>query len=652
MQIKVALDDLQNMEQEGDSILKSLQNKSDSIVDLIIRESLQNSLDATIKEAEQTEVDYTLGKFDSQKLAKHFEGIDNILNNRFRGEKDFLSFRDCNTYGLTGDYLSNNKKELKKSNFQKLVFSIGKNQEADGAGGSWGLGKTSYFQIGVGIVIYYTRVKIESGKFEERLIASLVENPEDEKRLLKNFESMRGIAWWGIYGEDKKKLLPITNHDEIKDFLDIFGLPTYTNNQTGTTVIIPYLPNEDEEQENLEEENKVPWNKKREDAYKKAIERWYAPRLMNNTYHQETKNSMLICRFNGEILGGENLSPTFKLFQELYNSALTGKATRKGIEVEEVTLTTKALIKNNSTAGRVAFITAKKEDLGMVAPNNEYPPKSQVTSMTDEEQRPSKIVAYTRKPGMVVRYDIDGNWSKGLKVDDKNILAFFVPKSDAKMEKMIQGKGFETLEQYLRGGERSDHAEWYDPISNRRIINRITSDVARKLKANLISDNSPSTHISDRLARQYGSMLLPNKFGKSSSVRKGSNKKSTRGNRSSRSANIAIIDTEYVNEKELKLHFNAKFEKNAEISTRVEVQNGTGITLENWKNKNKDIQFPVIIKGVEVKSKGINEAEVVSDDRVKLYSKSKVELDGILTLEMNSNEYQVSLKIKNVKEGE
>ncbi|MCG4788632.1 hypothetical protein L0N33_25225, partial [Roseburia faecis] len=71
--------------------------------------------------------------------------------------------------------------ELTKSNFFKLVFGLGKNQEANGAGGSWGLGKTSYFRIGCGIVIYYTRIKAEQD-YEERLIASLIEDPRSEKR--------------------------------------------------------------------------------------------------------------------------------------------------------------------------------------------------------------------------------------------------------------------------------------------------------------------------------------------------------------------------------------------------------------------------------------------------------------------------------------
>src|SRR5699024_5022913 len=100
------------------------------------------------------------------------------------------------TTGLTGEYLSNDIDVLNNSNFHKLVFGIGKNQSKEGAGGSWGLGKTSYFRMGIGVVIYYTRIETDNG-YEERLVASLIESPKKNERILPG--SDRGIAWWGTY---------------------------------------------------------------------------------------------------------------------------------------------------------------------------------------------------------------------------------------------------------------------------------------------------------------------------------------------------------------------------------------------------------------------------------------------------------------------
>src|SRR5699024_9241648 len=118
--------------------------------DIIVRESLQNSLDATRKSESQTDVEFTIDKFESSKLAPFFEEIDKDLLELYGGEQGFISFSDSNTNGLTGNYESLDSTVLNKSNFHKLVFGIGQHQEQEGAGGSWGYGKTSYFRIGIG----------------------------------------------------------------------------------------------------------------------------------------------------------------------------------------------------------------------------------------------------------------------------------------------------------------------------------------------------------------------------------------------------------------------------------------------------------------------------------------------------------------------
>lgn len=204
----------------------------------MVRESIQNSLDATIDNTPKTIVDFSTGEFESEKLASNFEEIEDVLLERYPGNQRFIAVSDKNTYGLTGDYSSDDIRILNNSNFHKLVFGIGKNQDKDGAGGSWGLGKTSYFRMGVGIVIYYTRIKIND-KYEERLIASLIEDPTKEDRILSSNE--RGIAWWGEYVINEEKISPITDKEQIGKILSLFNLENYKNEETGTSIIIPYL---------------------------------------------------------------------------------------------------------------------------------------------------------------------------------------------------------------------------------------------------------------------------------------------------------------------------------------------------------------------------------------------------------------------------
>ena len=134
MKIKTVSSDLQNMSQSGDAILKSLQNKSFSLADIIVRESIQNSLDASKPRSEQTNVDFKLGDFNARELNSELEGISERLNDLYKGQARFLSISDKNTVGLDGYYDPKYGNELFKSNFYKLVFGLGKNQENDGAG--------------------------------------------------------------------------------------------------------------------------------------------------------------------------------------------------------------------------------------------------------------------------------------------------------------------------------------------------------------------------------------------------------------------------------------------------------------------------------------------------------------------------------------
>ena len=193
LDLKIAIDDPQSMSQDGSSILRSLQNKSLPMVDLVVRESIQNSLDATKKGEQYTEVNFLVENFNTDALAKEFQGIEEKLQTKYKEKNYFLSITDKNTSGLTGRIDAHSTQEIADSNFYKLVFGIGKNQENEGAGGSWGLGKTSYFRIGVGLVIYYTRVELSPGQYEERLIGSLIEDNKKSDRLLQ--QSERGIAW-------------------------------------------------------------------------------------------------------------------------------------------------------------------------------------------------------------------------------------------------------------------------------------------------------------------------------------------------------------------------------------------------------------------------------------------------------------------------
>ena len=92
----------------------------------------------------------------------------------------FLEIRDLKTSGLTGCIRKADIKKEDHGNFFKLIYDTGKRQTQAGAGGNWGFGKSVYYRVGIGIVIFYSRIKNETG-YESRLIVTLVEDESKKK---------------------------------------------------------------------------------------------------------------------------------------------------------------------------------------------------------------------------------------------------------------------------------------------------------------------------------------------------------------------------------------------------------------------------------------------------------------------------------------
>ena len=99
------LDPTANMGQVGSSVLRAIQNNSDPLIDLFIRESIQNSLDAGDKSISipYVNIDFIVKEFNAKKLNHSLDGITDRLNKRFPDEYyKFVAVKDTNTTGLTG----------------------------------------------------------------------------------------------------------------------------------------------------------------------------------------------------------------------------------------------------------------------------------------------------------------------------------------------------------------------------------------------------------------------------------------------------------------------------------------------------------------------------------------------------------------------
>lgn len=667
MKIKYAPNDVQSMSQDGKAILKSLLNNNLTPIDLVVRESIQNSLDATIDSEKVTLVNFKIGKFSSAILAPHFEEIETILVKSYPKEQDFIAISDKNTVGLTGDYKSDNIESLDKSNFHKLVFGIGKNQEKDGAGGSWGLGKTSYFRMGIGIVLYYTRVK-ENGCYEERLIASLIEDPTKKERILPGNE--RGIAWWGEYDQYNRKIYPLTDTQQISEILSIFEIENYQDDETGTTIIIPYLKDLNEGLVG-QGVKKYPWEYSRETAIEVAIQRWYFPRMWNEKYADVLGNSMLDCRINGKGLHPNiNMEPIFKIYQDIYTSALLGKAIESSINIKPITLGNNALLNKSLPIGHIAFKEVSKEELKMTSPDNKISGLAYL-GLKDNvkvDQHKSQVIAYGRKPGMIVKYSIDGLWANSeIELKEGNILlGYFVPNSNAELTNTLNELGYRTVESYLRAIENSDHAEWEDQ-PNISIVTRIIARCNKTIKDSYQSpEELELSTATSSLSRKFGAILMPPKnFGKTSTHKRQG--KSNEGNRTkSKGVHISVQKSIPRNENTVEVMFNAFIKKASHNEVTVQVlTQSQKLDQKNWiKVMGEAIPYPFEIKEVIINkidaetyeksyaNLDIEEFEfkIDKDDlssfSIISYLNNSSEIEGKLILQVNSNQFIPNLAIR------
>lgn len=183
MQIEIAKH--ARMSERGSSLLRLIQNNDMPLLDLLVREAVQNSLDASKPGKGYTGVDFNVIDFNPQALSKELEGITENLNTKFSDEVyQLIEVRDTNTSGLTGPIHHEDVKDNQFGNLLKLIYEISMPQQQEGAGGSWGLGKTVYFRIGIGLVIYYSQIENEDGDYESRMAACLVEDENDPDALI------------------------------------------------------------------------------------------------------------------------------------------------------------------------------------------------------------------------------------------------------------------------------------------------------------------------------------------------------------------------------------------------------------------------------------------------------------------------------------
>lgn len=491
MQIEIAK--YENMSESGSSLKRLMQTNGTAELDLLVRESIQNCLDAGDKKSESVCVDFTVGEVETKTIANYFEKISSCLIERYSDRKGYIAIRDTNTVGLTGPIRIEDVVDNKFGNFRKLVYDISKPQDQSGSGGSWGLGKTIYFRIGIGLVIYYSRIYDERlGVYESRLAATLVEDEMAEKTILPKEKGLRrGIAWWGTHdpkSENKERTIPVTDEDEIAGFLHNFNIPEFESNKTGTVILIPFVDCSkllsNTVSTDVESAYTVPYWCKRgiEEYLEIAIQRWYAPR-MNNKYYN---GQYLEASVNGRKIKTSEMAPVFRLIQKLYNARPKCEGEFEKRQITSKVIDIRNEFEKTSLAGWINFIKVTSAEMKMEAPDNLLSPYYYINKLSSETMYNDPIILYTRKPGMVVSYETTGDWTDSIPktANGEYIIAFFVANSEN-----ILSKNGESLEEYIRGSEKADHMAWDDWTiqgGNPQIISKLKKQVRKKIKDDFV----------------------------------------------------------------------------------------------------------------------------------------------------------------------
>ena len=524
--MKIEIAEPGRMTQTGSSLFNLIQNNNMPVLDLLVREFIQNSLDARKPDSKYVEVDFLTGSFDSVGLSKELDGISDSLKKRFPCSRyNYIAARDSSTVGLTGELDYKKVKNNDYGNLLKLIYEICKPQEAEGAGGSWGLGKTVYFRIGIGLVIYYSRIKTQDG-FASRLAASFVENETSSDAMIPVYkdQSKRGIAWWGdLIGENITQ--PVTDETYIENFLRLFSITPYIGEETGTTIIIPYV-----DRGNLLSNNQVeylngkgqaiipPWCDSIESYIAISAQRWYAPRLNNIHYMY---GAYLRLRINGQGLALDSMEPVFRIIQALYNR--TGYysegdiLSNTDVDVKITPVNLKNCL-NTTESGKLAFAKIPRELLGMSVPHNKPEPYMYFNCEIRDDDVNKPTVCFTRQPGMIVSYENVGPWASNISPTPRShyIIAVFVLNSWNNLKNCPTPR---SLEEYARRSEMADHTSWNDwseGTYNPRIITKIQNGVNRLIsKEFAVNNEDASPKANTGLGKLFGEMLLPPEgFGK------------------------------------------------------------------------------------------------------------------------------------------
>ncbi|MCS7258845.1 MAG: hypothetical protein NZ601_05745 [candidate division WOR-3 bacterium] len=202
-----------------------------NLSEVLVREIVQNSLDARISNDDIVKVIFTLGEVREEEISDFLKGLEPHLNAaKFNYDKrdkiQFVAIEDFNTTGLDGDTGETNR-PTSRSNFYNFWWCEGRSLKTGKERGRWGLGKTT--------------LHIAS---ELRSFWGLTVRADDKRQLLMGKALLKthrlvndAYSYYGYFVADEKEYRPINDSSIINNFKKRFLLRR--DNEPGFSIVIP-----------------------------------------------------------------------------------------------------------------------------------------------------------------------------------------------------------------------------------------------------------------------------------------------------------------------------------------------------------------------------------------------------------------------------
>lgn len=223
-------------EMNQDPVHEEFFKQREDLVEALVRESVQNSLDASINGRVTVRFGFSTGPLEPQAGRQFVGGVEPHVRAALGGAPthgaiDFLTIEDFGTRGLCGvpEMEMDDPGQLTKNDFYYFWRNVGRSKKSDTDRGRWGLGKIVYPATSTLFTFFGMTVRKDDGRKLLMGQAVLKVHELQGKRHCP-------YPYYGVpAGEDF--CLPVEDVDAIADFTRTFELER--RDQPGLSIVIP-----------------------------------------------------------------------------------------------------------------------------------------------------------------------------------------------------------------------------------------------------------------------------------------------------------------------------------------------------------------------------------------------------------------------------